>query len=334
MTTPDLTAARTAASVDNIAALAGMLPQAVALDPARLPLAKGWLLGLYLPAWVAEAGIILQGRDLGEVEADAQRAWSAHRAAARAQVDPAAWPSLCDRVRDVARETMQGSLEAAIRLPIEDAAHAALEQRVWAVVETCIWPVAWRTVERAPGVPVEQSIPLALVPRRVELQRSAASIVLGATPPAPKVVPPPHVEDGILFNADAAVLAFMREHLSRVKDWGPCSTLGVLRDGALIGGLVFNNYHPEMGDIEISAAFTTGAWFRPRTLRRVFAFPFDDLGCRRLTDHVPRKLKAARRFAEKAGFKLEGVKRGGFDGRQDLILYGMTRAECRFLKGA
>ncbi len=148
------------------------------------------------------------------------------------------------------------------------------------------------------------------------------------------VATPVQVLDAVLYGADAHVLAFMRDRLPSVRDWGPCAALGIVRDGTLIGGVVFNNFHPEVGDVLISAAFDTSAWFRPRTVRRVFAFPFDHLGCARLSDHVPRKLKPARRFAEKAGFRLEGVKRRGFDGRQDLMLYGMLREECRFLKEA
>jgi RimJ/RimL family protein N-acetyltransferase len=333
--TPDrLSAANLAAVADSLSAASSILTHALAIDPARLPLAKAWLMGLYMPAWLAEAKIPLNGRDLADVEADVSAAWPRARQEARTGCIPALWPSLCDSVRDVVREAMQGSVEAAVRLPIHTPEWAATESRIWAIVEACIWTIAWRAVARSKGEPVAAVVARALGPRRLQLQQSAAAIVLGQTPPTPKVAPPPHQEHGVLFNADAPVLAFMREHLPTVKDWGPCKTLGILRDGGLIGGIVFNNYHPEIGDVMISAAFSTAQWARPRTLRRVFAYPFIDLGCKRLTDHVPRRNKPARAFAEKAGFRLEGVKKGGFDGRQDLILYGMLRKDCRFLKGA
>lgn len=324
--------ARAASAADTIAAVSALLPRAVALDPARLPLARSWLLSAYLPAWAAEAGVAIDGRDLVDIEADAGTAWRANREAARASRDPATWPALCDELRDVVREAMQTSVETAVRLPIGDAGWPALAARVWSTVEASIWAVAWRAVAVSEEA-VSLVVPPALLPLRLALQHSAAALVLGVTPTPPKVVPAPHVEDGVLFNADGPVLAFMADHLPSVREWGPCSTLGILRDGALIGGVVFNNYYPELGDVEISAAFATGAWFRPRTLCRVFAYPFVDLGCQRLTDHVPRKLKAARRFAEKAGFRLEGVKRRAAANGSDLMLYGLLKEDCRFLGG-
>lgn len=141
------------------------------------------------------------------------------------------------------------------------------------------------------------------------------------------------IVDAVLYGMDATVLAFVHERLPHVGDFGPCVALGVVRDGALIGGVVFNNYNPRGRDIEISAAFDTSAWFRPRTLRRILEYPFATAECARLTLQVGRKGKPARAFAEKAGFRLEGVKRRGFDGRQDLMMYGLLASECRFLKG-
>lgn len=139
----------------------------------------------------------------------------------------------------------------------------------------------------------------------------------------------PAIVDGILYGMDDKVLDFVRDWLPR--DMGPCVALGIMRNGVMIGGVVYHAYYPEAKDIEASAAFSTSAWFRPRTTRALFAYPFEQLGCERLTLRTPRKNKAARRFAEHAGFKLEGVRRRAHDGRQDQMIYGLLKSECRYL---
>lgn len=140
----------------------------------------------------------------------------------------------------------------------------------------------------------------------------------------------PTVLDAVLYGAQEPVLAFMREHLP-CQDYGACLALGLVRDGAIVGGIVWNNWQPGV-DIEISTAITTAWWARPRTVQRIFHYPFVHLGLPRITSRVARKHKSARTLNERLGFRLEGVKRRGLDGRQDQILYGMLRDECRFLK--
>lgn len=138
--------------------------------------------------------------------------------------------------------------------------------------------------------------------------------------------------DAVLYGADDLVLAFMRDRLPFVKNWGPCVALGVVRGPSLIGGVVFSNHHPEAKDLEMSMAFDTAAWWRPRTMARILAYPFVQLGCERLTLRIGKSNKAARTAALKTGFKLEGVRRRAHDGRQDQIIYGLLKGECRFVK--
>lgn len=51
----------------------------------------------------------------------------------------------------------------------------------------------------------------------------------------------------------------------------------------------------------------------------------------RLTCVIARGNRRARRLVEHLGFKLEGVKRHGFDGRQHGCIYGMTADECPWI---
>jgi RimJ/RimL family protein N-acetyltransferase len=98
-------------------------------------------------------------------------------------------------------------------------------------------------------------------------------------------------------------------------------------DGSFRGGVLYNNYRDPA--IETHWAGEPG-WLTRENLRGIFAYPFTQLGVRRVTGIIHRKNRRARKAAEKIGFKLEGVCRHGFkDG--DACVYGMTKAECRWI---
>jgi hypothetical protein len=99
------------------------------------------------------------------------------------------------------------------------------------------------------------------------------------------------------------------------------------RDGTLKGAVLYTNFRGP--SIEMTCAGTPGWLTRPH-LREFFGYPFNQLGVRRVTGIVHRKNKHARNINERLGFKLEGVCRHGFkDG--DACVYGMTRADCRWI---
>jgi RimJ/RimL family protein N-acetyltransferase len=105
--------------------------------------------------------------------------------------------------------------------------------------------------------------------------------------------------------------------------------LGVVRQNRLVGGIVYHNFRG--CDVEVVGAFEDPRWALPGSLRALFAYPFETLRCARITAIVARRNKRARRLCEGLGFRLEGVARKAIDGKQDAMIYGMLRAECRWL---
>lgn len=59
----------------------------------------------------------------------------------------------------------------------------------------------------------------------------------------------------------------------------PYSTMGVFDGETLIGVMLFNNYQPESGVVEIHGAATDKRWLNRKTLWEMFSFPFLRLGC-------------------------------------------------------
>lgn len=54
--------------------------------------------------------------------------------------------------------------------------------------------------------------------------------------------------------------------------------MAVFDESTLIAGVVYSDWHPEYGTIEMSAGATSRRWFQAHIIRASFAFPFDLLG--------------------------------------------------------
>src|SRR6478672_10569999 len=128
--------------------------------------------------------------------------------------------------------------------------------------------------------------------------------------------------DELVAELVAARISYMRN-----RSFGPCTALGVIRNDYLIGGVVYHNYIGH--DCQVSIALDQVAFMPWRAL---FEYPFEQLGCVRLTALIGRKNRKSRQLCERLGFKLEGVHIKGLDGKECAMSYGMLRSQCRWLK--
>lgn len=68
--------------------------------------------------------------------------------------------------------------------------------------------------------------------------------------------------------------------LDEPRGFGLCQALGFLdAAGALEAGVVYHNYDPRAGVIEISAAARNHSWGTRSRLRAIYGYPFDTAGC-------------------------------------------------------
>ena len=133
----------------------------------------------------------------------------------------------------------------------------------------------------------------------------------------------------LVTGLDAVVAQWVADRIPGVDDFGPCSAIGVVdKDYNLAAGVVFHDYQPQWGNIQVSFASDRADWLTPRTLRAIMAYPFDQLGCRRITTLTPKRNRRARQFLTKFGFRHEGTIRYGF-GTDDCIVSGLLRTEWK-----
>jgi hypothetical protein len=111
------------------------------------------------------------------------------------------------------------------------------------------------------------------------------------------------------------------------RAFGAATAIGVVDgEGCLRGGVIYHNYRPEFRTIELGFASAHRRWLTRSLINGLLAYPFDQLGCQRVTGVTPKRYKDARRFLDKFGFKREGVVRRGF-GDDDAIISGLLRSE-------
>ena len=107
----------------------------------------------------------------------------------------------------------------------------------------------------------------------------------------------------ILYGHKAWVARWAGERLG-VDDWGPCTTIAVLRNWEIVAAAVYNNYrHP---NIEGSFVTTDPRWATPGVVRTMFRYPFVQLECKRVTATIEAKNQRIRAFLCRLGFREEG----------------------------
>ena len=85
------------------------------------------------------------------------------------------------------------------------------------------------------------------------------------------------------YGHDEVVCAFVANLIPTVRQRGfaPNSrAIGVVDGTTLIAGIVYHNYDPDAGIIEISGAALPGQpWLSRETIRRMYQYPFHQCGC-------------------------------------------------------
>lgn len=116
-----------------------------------------------------------------------------------------------------------------------------------------------------------------------------------------------------------------------VIEAGSFEAIGVSDDeGNIVAGVIYNNFTG--CDISMHVAAEHGRlWAKPDVLRGLFAFPFNQLKCRRVTGFVDSTNLHTLSFDQKIGFQIEGRLRDATP-HGDMIVLGMTRNECRWLE--
>lgn len=135
----------------------------------------------------------------------------------------------------------------------------------------------------------------------------------------------------VVLDGGQPLIDWVAARMPCVVDFSNAAAIGVTRDNKLIAGVVFNNLAlNEQGyphDIDVSIAADSPRWATKENIFTILSYPFNQLGCARVSAYQPKGHKRARRLVEGIGFQYEGKKRQGLPNGQDMVIYGMLRDE-------
>jgi RimJ/RimL family protein N-acetyltransferase len=133
----------------------------------------------------------------------------------------------------------------------------------------------------------------------------------------------------VVLDAPEVVGAWVMEQQSASWWKGRGTAIGYCDGQELVAGVVFENWNRSSLCMHI-AALPGRLWATRAFLVPCFQYPFNQLGCKKVIAQVGSSNEKSRRFVEHVGFTLEATLKDAYpDG--DLLLYTMTRAECRWL---
>jgi RimJ/RimL family protein N-acetyltransferase len=126
-----------------------------------------------------------------------------------------------------------------------------------------------------------------------------------------------------IFGHDEAVAAFVAQLIPecRERGFGKCRAIGIAdAEGNLLGGLVYRNWCPEVGTIEISGAAVPGTnWLSRRTVQVMYDYPFYGVGCQMVIKTTMADNEIVLRIMAAIGFTLHYIERLGGRDRDGVV---------------
>ncbi|WP_245489078.1 GNAT family protein [Mesorhizobium sp. M7D.F.Ca.US.004.03.1.1] len=115
----------------------------------------------------------------------------------------------------------------------------------------------------------------------------------------------------LLFDHNEAVAQFVADLTPGCEaGFGNCKAIGVIEDGGdLVAGMVFHDWQPGPGLIQISSASKTPRWLTADVRHIMFSYPFDQIGCQMVVLQVSAKNERMVRIAKAFGFTPYLIKR-------------------------
>ena len=135
----------------------------------------------------------------------------------------------------------------------------------------------------------------------------------------------------LIFGQDEKVAAWVARQLPHVGDagFGSCRAVAIVNGDKPLGAIVYHDYSPQYGTVQISMATRSPLWAQPQTVRDLLAIPFDQYRCNRVWTCIPSDNERAQRFNRGIGMVREAVLRDVFGRKRNGVVYGMLAHEYR-----
>lgn len=127
------------------------------------------------------------------------------------------------------------------------------------------------------------------------------------------------------------VLAFLNEHGSTPMRWSIPVAMGLVKNGELVAGVVFDNVGNHNAWLHIAAKPGCN-WLIRSAIARPFIYAFKVCKLDRISGYIDASNTRTRRFVEHLGFRQEAVLQGAAHDGGDIVIYVMFSKECKYVK--
>lgn len=135
----------------------------------------------------------------------------------------------------------------------------------------------------------------------------------------------------LIFGHDAQIANWVSKRIPGMEigqAFGPYTAIGVAaQDGYPLAGFIYHRFRGF--DVEISGAAQSPRWAQRGVVHALLYYPFEEMGCVRVTMLTAKRNKRARRLLRFLGFVEEGTHALAYDGTYDACSYGLTREAWR-----
>lgn len=134
----------------------------------------------------------------------------------------------------------------------------------------------------------------------------------------------------VVFGADTQVTNWVADRIPGFIMPDEPRALGVVRGGRMAAGVVFERYNGVHVEASI-AADARGQWASKATLRTLFSYPFETLGCKAISVIIPSSNLQSLNLATKLGFTPEAIVQFAAHDGSSLIVLKMFRENCKWM---
>ncbi len=133
----------------------------------------------------------------------------------------------------------------------------------------------------------------------------------------------------IIADENEVITNWVCRGLNIGTNWlGEHFTVGFMRGGRLIGGLIYHDCRPGR-DVWWTLYTTDKHWCSKKVLRFIFALAFDFYRCRRISMLASIRNTACLKLAYRLGFKAEGVLKEFRDDGQDAVIMALYKSQSK-----
>lgn len=138
----------------------------------------------------------------------------------------------------------------------------------------------------------------------------------------------------LVLGHDEAVARWVADRIETVgsKGFGPCAAIGIATDH-LVAGMVYHDYQPDFGTVQLSMAATSPVWARRENIVALLDYPFNQLDCFKVWTLTPIDNERALKVNRHVGFTQEAVLAHQFGRKRHGIVMRMLRPDFTRLYG-